>query len=397
MSEPIRLNLGAGARPIPGFIDVDRKDGGEVFPLLIPQQGGDRLPDDSVDEIYASHILEHFSHGQTLEVLKEWVRVLKPGSRIRIAVPDFDKIVSFYNEGTDDKVESYLMGGHQDDNDHHGAIFNEQKLRGLMRHAGLVGVRPFSGEYGDCACNPVSLNLMGFKPTPEMATVKGVHAVMSVPRLCFADQVACVIATVDKLKIPTRLRQGVFWGQTLTAAIEQAIQDGAEYILTIDYDSVFTPDDVRELYRLMQTNPEADAIFAMQVGRDRDSILLTIRKSATKNASGIERQKMAADLLPASTGHFGLTLIRVSSLQKMPKPWFLHHPDPQNGWGDGRVDEDIHFWRQAECSGWKVFQANRVVIGHGQFLISWPDQNLQPVHQYAGDYRMSGAPESTWK
>ncbi len=45
--------------------------------------------DESVDEIYASHVLEHFPYNKTQEVLNDWVRVLKPGGRIRIPVHYF--------------------------------------------------------------------------------------------------------------------------------------------------------------------------------------------------------------------------------------------------------------------------------------------------------------------
>jgi len=52
--EPTRLNLGAGDKPLDGYINLDRKTGQECFPLA--------YDDGSVDVIRASHILEHFPH-----------------------------------------------------------------------------------------------------------------------------------------------------------------------------------------------------------------------------------------------------------------------------------------------------------------------------------------------
>ena len=80
--DSVRLNLGSGRTPIPGWTNVDIKAGGSAYPLT-------QYADGSVDEIRASHILEHFSHHEVALVLREWVRVLKRGGKLYIAVPDF--------------------------------------------------------------------------------------------------------------------------------------------------------------------------------------------------------------------------------------------------------------------------------------------------------------------
>jgi len=53
---------------------------------------------DSVDLIYASHVLEYFGRSKVKELLQEWKRVLKPGATLRLAVPDFRSLVSLYLE-----------------------------------------------------------------------------------------------------------------------------------------------------------------------------------------------------------------------------------------------------------------------------------------------------------
>ncbi len=65
--------------------------------------------DESVDVVYASHILEHFSKEEGLLLLKECRRVLKKGGIIRIVVPDLKVLVDRYRDGVlraDDFVES---------------------------------------------------------------------------------------------------------------------------------------------------------------------------------------------------------------------------------------------------------------------------------------------------
>ena len=123
--EQLRINLGAGTTQIEGYAPVDIKNGSLAYPL--------EYGNDTVDEIRASHILEHYSHRKTLHILKHWVSKLKPGGLIKIAVPDFAKIVKKYQAGKKELVEGYTVGGHMDRNDKHEAIFDRAKLRDLMK------------------------------------------------------------------------------------------------------------------------------------------------------------------------------------------------------------------------------------------------------------------------
>jgi len=152
-----KLNLGAGGAPIQGYVNVDIKNGENAYPL--------RYANGAVSEVRASHILEHFPRGQVADVLKEWVRVLKPGGELKLAVPDFDYIVKEYSNGHrhDPLIEAYLFGGQVDTNDYHKAFFNEDKLRKLMEDAGLGNIERWQSEISDCAALEVSLNLRGSK------------------------------------------------------------------------------------------------------------------------------------------------------------------------------------------------------------------------------------------
>lgn len=48
------------------------------------------FPDNHFDVIYSSYVLEHFTLEQTVFLLGEARRVLKPGDVIRIVVPDIE-------------------------------------------------------------------------------------------------------------------------------------------------------------------------------------------------------------------------------------------------------------------------------------------------------------------
>src|SRR5574342_784246 len=152
-----KLNLGSGDHRLDSYWNLDRKHGQEVYPL--PEYA-------ELDEVRASHILEHFPHGEVESVVKEWARVLKPGGKLKIAVPDFDWIIEAYKNGHrgDARLEHYLFGGQTDADDYHKSFFNEDKLKALLEGAGLVDVKRWEADADDCSSYHVSLNLEGRKP-----------------------------------------------------------------------------------------------------------------------------------------------------------------------------------------------------------------------------------------
>lgn len=160
----IKLNLGSGDWSIPGYTAIDRKHGTEVYPL--------KYDDGSVDEIRASHVLEHFDAHEVLSVVKHWVAKLKVGGILRIAVPDFKWIAKSYTEGQDINFPGYLMGGQTDDNDYHKSIFDKLILTSVMEAVGLSDIQEWQSEIQDCASLLVSLNLQGTKTELSEVTIK---------------------------------------------------------------------------------------------------------------------------------------------------------------------------------------------------------------------------------
>ncbi len=389
MSEPLKLNLGAGDTLLPGYIPVDCKRGGEAFPLSVPEFGGS-VPDESVDEIRASHVLEHFSHLLTAQVLAEWVRVLKPGGKLKIAVPDFDRIIAARAAGMPLPIEQYLMGGHVDDADMHGAIFDESSTAQMMRAAGLRSVRRWRSEIADCASLPISLNLEGVKASkPDCSQTA---AVMSVPRLGFIDNFRCAQTVIPQLGIPDFIvRGGAYWEKGITRGLEDAIAAGRKYVLTLDYDTVFGIEQVEDLHRLMEAS-DADAICAMQAQRGKSRMLVCTFDDEGGWKPSSHLSDFDPELVPIVAGHFGLTLIRLSALEGMQKPWLQSEPDAQGAWGDKSTDADMVFWKRFRAAGRKAYLATRVPAGHAQLMVTWPDQAMRPLHQYPDLYHQHGMP-----
>jgi len=111
----------------------------------------------------------------------------------------------------------------------------------------------------------------------------------------------------------------------------------------------------------------------------------------------VTREEMDGETIPLASAHFGLTMLRAAALQDLPKPWFAHVPDEHGGYGDGRTDADVAFWRRWQEGGRTLHLANRIAIGHLELMITWPDRRFQPLYQHKSAYDAAGKPEGCWQ
>lgn len=387
----MKLDLGAGPVSPDGFIPIGHRHGSEIYPLP--------FADESVDEVRSSHALEHFPKAIVPKVLAEWVRVLKKGGRIRIAVPDFAKIAENYTNGVAQPTEGYVLGGQIDADDFHKALFDKDRLRQLMAAQQLVLLRSWKSELeNDCAALPISLNIEGYKPHFGELKISGA---MSMPRVTWTDNsFCCMEAAIDCGVRIHKHGSAPYWDVDVTTVLEHVLEtENPDIVCTIDYDSVFRSAHLAYLIQLMMVHPEADAIAPVQSSRHLKTTLFTVKESGGDNAPRISRARFESDLMPISTAHFGLTLIRADKLRTLPKPWFHGQPDKEGSWkeGGGCVHADINFWRKWEEHGRTLFLANRVPIGHQEVVIKWPDENLEAFYQPMSDWHKNGMPAGVWK
>ena len=81
------IELGCGPNKVPGRIGIDRLPLPGVDIVADLEQGLQFLPDSSVDEIHSESFVEHVEDFEGL--MREIVRVLKPGGTKRLFVPHF--------------------------------------------------------------------------------------------------------------------------------------------------------------------------------------------------------------------------------------------------------------------------------------------------------------------
>lgn len=129
-------------------------------------------------EIYASHVLEHLDYREEIhQTLVEWRRVLVPGGRVYLSVPDLDVLARLFldREGLSFeerfRVMRMMFGGHVDEFDYHQVGLNDEILGNYLRKAGFSGIRkvPSFGIFADTSelqfkDVAISLNMMAEKP-----------------------------------------------------------------------------------------------------------------------------------------------------------------------------------------------------------------------------------------
>ena len=80
----MRIELGGGSKPLGGFCNVDAVAGDGVD-VVANLELGMPFADDSVDEVYSSHCLEHVRN--VTHLLREICRACKLGAKVTIKVP----------------------------------------------------------------------------------------------------------------------------------------------------------------------------------------------------------------------------------------------------------------------------------------------------------------------
>ena len=94
------LNLGCGNTHHKDWLNIDFISNSE-FVKSHNLLSGIPLEDNSVDVVYHSHVLEHFTKEDGKVFIEECYRVLKKDGIIRIAVPDFETIAREYLKNLD--------------------------------------------------------------------------------------------------------------------------------------------------------------------------------------------------------------------------------------------------------------------------------------------------------
>ncbi len=163
VTSPVRISLGSGTEPQPGWVGIDRRTARGVYAndLRMPLS----LPATTVDAILAEHIVEHLAFDDIEPLLKECRRVLKPNGIVRIVCPDAKLIGELLLEIESDRVTRQLafeadLNRWADDDlfrirvanrlshqwGDHASLLTSGALIALLRRTGFVDIRECAAD-----------------------------------------------------------------------------------------------------------------------------------------------------------------------------------------------------------------------------------------------------------
>jgi SAM-dependent methyltransferase len=166
----VRINVGCGHNLEHDYLNVDarRIPGIDV----LAEAAGLPFEPESVDEIYSSHVLEHFPvESLRRVVLPHWLGVLKPGGLLRAIVPDAEAMLREYAAGafSFDDLREVTFGLQEYDGDFHFGMFSRDGLRALLTETGLVDVAYAFVDRRNGKC--FDMEVRARKPAPDQPSV----------------------------------------------------------------------------------------------------------------------------------------------------------------------------------------------------------------------------------
>lgn len=137
-----KLHIGCGNIKVEGFINIDvLKTPATDFVCRI-EDLPKYIKRNSIELIYTSHVLEHFSKHSSLNILKMFYEFLIPSGELRLSVPDLKKIDHKIRKRHLDwqdmeLIEGVLMGGQETRYNFHRSAYWCDYLKAILLDIGF--------------------------------------------------------------------------------------------------------------------------------------------------------------------------------------------------------------------------------------------------------------------
>jgi len=154
------------------ILDVEKRDEVDLVGDIRDLKS---FADEICSEVYCSHVLEHIGPREILDTLNGLYRILAPGGRLYVSVPDLDVLAMLFVHSATSKAHRFaimrmMFGGQMDEFDYHKIGLNLDLMTDYLRDVGFASVQHVEslGLFDDASERRVdghliSLNLIATK------------------------------------------------------------------------------------------------------------------------------------------------------------------------------------------------------------------------------------------
>jgi predicted SAM-dependent methyltransferase len=155
------VDIGCGESKLKGAIGIDLRKISGVN--IVADARWLPIRDEALDEIYSSHLVEHFGHQETERLLSEWVRCLKKGGLFEIRCPDLRaRCFLFFLNPSNENVRN-IYGAQDYSGNTHLCGFSFGLLKKLLERNGITKIDRVIKGYKWIPFIPDSLHIKGTK------------------------------------------------------------------------------------------------------------------------------------------------------------------------------------------------------------------------------------------
>lgn len=150
----MRLNFGCGKKVLPRFYNVDavhHKDAPakpELIHAITFKDGVIEVPlpleNETFEEVHSYHVLEHVFRWEADALVKEWKRLLQPGGKLVLELPNIKLAAQNLLNGMNDQMSMWPLYGdwnHKDPYMMHKHGYTPETLEQLLTQCGFINIK----------------------------------------------------------------------------------------------------------------------------------------------------------------------------------------------------------------------------------------------------------------
>jgi predicted SAM-dependent methyltransferase len=157
----LKLDIGCGNSKQLGFVGLDLRRTSQVD--IVADASMLPFRDNSIDHVFSSMLIEHFSHRVAKSVLKEWIRIVKKDGVVEIRCPDLRlRSLLLFLKPTWANIKNVY--GEQDySGNFHKCGFSYELLKSMLESLGVKKVKRVIKGYHGIPFIPDCLHVRGSK------------------------------------------------------------------------------------------------------------------------------------------------------------------------------------------------------------------------------------------